>query len=179
MFPLNVEETYLGSALVCASIGGVTDYRSRRIPNWLTGPSLLLGLILHLVLGGWRDMASAALAGALAGGLFLIFFLAGGMGGGDVKLMAAVCCLAGLSQTVSILVATSLLGGVFAIALALASRQMLQTISNVGYLMAHHGRAGLHPHPDLNVRNAARLRLPYGMVIAAGTAFSLCRMMKG
>ena len=177
MFPLDREVTYLIAALACASIGGVTDFRSRRIPNWLTGPSMLLGLALHLVLGGWRDAATAGLAGLLAGGLFFLFFLAGGMGGGDVKLIAAVCCFAGLSQTLTILIATALLGGVFAIVLALASRQMRQTISNVGFLVAHHGREGLNPHPDLNVTNAARLRLPYGIVIAAGTAFSLYRMM--
>lgn len=176
MFPLHQEAVYLGTALVCASIGGLTDYRSRRIPNWLTCPSLILGLFLHLALGGWREMATAALAGLIAGGIFLVFFLAGGMGGGDVKLIAAVCCLSGLSQTASILIATSLLGGVFAIALALVSRQMLQTISNVGSLAAHHGREGLNPHPDLNVKNSARLRLPYGIVIAAGTAFTMCRM---
>ncbi len=177
MFPLDRELTYVSAALVCASIGGVTDFRSRRIPNWLTGPSLLLGLTLHLVLGGWRDAAAAGLAGLLAGGIFLLFFLAGGMGAGDVKLITAVCCLAGLSQTLTILIATALLGGVFAIVLALASRQMWQTVSNVGSLIEHHGREGLSPHPALNVKNAARLRLPYGIVIAAGTAFSLYRMM--
>src|SRR5664279_2022109 len=120
MFSLDREVTYLVAALVCASIGGVTDFRSRRIPNWLTGSSLLLGLTLHLVLGGWRDAATAGLAGFLAGGFFFLFFLAGGMGGGDVKLIAAVCCLAGLSQTSTILIATALVGGVFAITLALA-----------------------------------------------------------
>ena len=113
MFTLDRETTYLGAALVCASIGGLTDGRCRRIPNWLTAPSILLGLMLHLVLGGWRDMAASAVAGLLAGGIFLLFFLAGGMGGGDVKLITAVCCLAGISQTVCILIATSLLGGVF------------------------------------------------------------------
>lgn len=179
MFPWDRETTYLGAALVCASIGAVTDYRSRRIPNWLTVPSILLGLVLHRTLNGWFDMATAALAGLIAGGIFLIFLLAGGMGGGDVKLIAAVCCLAGISHTMSILIATSLLGGVFAIALALSSRQMLQTISNVGSLVAYHRREGLRPHPDLNVRNTARLRLPYGIVIAAGTAFSLCKTMTG
>ena len=179
MFPLDRELTYLSAALVCASIGGVTDFRSRRIPNWLTGPSALVGLTLHLVLGGWRDAAAAGLAGLLAGGLFLLFFLAGGMGGGDVKLIAAVCCLAGLSQTSTILIATALVGGVFAIVMALASRQMRQTISNVRSLITHHRHEGLNPHPALNVKNAARLRLPYGIVIAAGTAFSLCRMMTG
>ncbi len=179
MPPIDLQVTYLGASLACATIGGVTDYRSRRIPNWLTGPAFALGLVLHLVLGGWRDMATAGLAGLLAGGIFMVFFLAGGMGGGDVKLIAAVCCLAGFSHTVGILIATSLLGGVFAIVLALASHRLLETISNLRALFAHHGREGLQPHPDLNVKNTARLRLPYGIAIAAGTAFSLCRTIAG
>jgi prepilin peptidase CpaA len=179
MASLNPDLIYLGAALAIAVIGAVTDYRSRRIPNWLTGPSILLGIILHLVVGGWRDMASAALAGLLCGGLFLIFFLAGGMGGGDVKLIAAVGCLAGLSQIAVILIATSLIGGLFAIILAVGSGQLWAMIANVGDLIAHHSQHGIHPHPDLNVKNEAGLRLPYGIAIAAGTAFSLSRLMTG
>ncbi len=119
------------------------------------------------------------MAGLIAGGFFWLFFLAGGMGGGDVKLITAVCCLAGLSQTLPILIATALLGGVFAIVLAVGSRQMWQTLRNVSSLVAHHSEEGLSPHPSLNVKNAARLRLPYGIVIAAGTAFSLLRAVTG
>jgi prepilin peptidase CpaA len=98
-------------SLVCAGGGAFLDVRTRRIPNWLTGPSLLAGLILHLVLGGWRSMATAALAGVLAGGAFLVFYLAGGMGAGDVKLMTAVGCVAGLTYVAEILIATALMGG--------------------------------------------------------------------
>ena len=87
--------------------------------------------------------------------------------------------LAGISHTLGILIATSILGGVFAVVLALSSRQLLHTISNVGSLFAHHAQRGLQPHPDVNLKNPATLRLPYGMVIAAGTALSLCRVIAG
>jgi len=179
MSSLNLDVIYLGAALAVALVGAVTDYRSRRIPNWLTGPSILMGVVLHLAVGGWRDMASAALAGLLCGGLFLIFFLAGGMGGGDVKLIAAVGCLAGMSHIAVILIATSLIGGVFAVILAVGSGQLWSMIANVGDLVAHHSQHGIQPHPDLNIKNEAGLRLPYGIAIAAGTAFSLSRLMTG
>jgi prepilin peptidase CpaA len=164
-------------SLVCASIGAFRDIRTRRIPNWLTGPSILAGLGLHLVLGGWHSMATAALAGLLAGGAFLLFHLAGGMGAGDVKLMTAVSCFAGLSYVPEILIATALMGGIFAIILALSRHRLKETLTNIGVLVIHHGSSGLKPHADLNVTNSERLRLPYGVAIAAGSAISFCSVL--
>lgn len=46
---------YLQCACFCALIAAITDLRSRRIPNWLTGPAFLLGLAMHLLTGGLRD----------------------------------------------------------------------------------------------------------------------------
>lgn len=173
MANITTETVYLGVAVVCGFSGALCDFRSHRIPNWLTGPSILLGLMLHLVLGGWRSIATAMLAGLIAGGAFLVFFLAGGMGGGDVKLITAVGCCAGLSHIAVILIATALAGGIFALALALVAGQLKQTLSNVAQLLFHHGSVGLQPHPDLNVRNSRTLRLPYGIAIGAGTAMTL------
>ena len=93
---IDLDTTFVGMSFVSAGIGAWSDVRTRRIPNWLTGSSILVGLVLHLVLGGWRSLGSAALAGLLAGAVFLVFHLAGGMGAGDVKLMTAVSVLAGL-----------------------------------------------------------------------------------
>ncbi len=168
---------FSGLSVACASIGAVTDVRTRRIPNRLTGPSILVALILHLILGGWHSTATAALACLIGGAIFLIFFLAGGMGAGDVKLMAAVCCLAGITHVAEILVATALMGGVFAIILALSRHRLKETLANIGVLAIHHGTSGLQPHSDINVNNAERLRLPYGIAIAAGTGICFCSVL--
>ncbi len=159
---------YLTAALLCALIASLHDLRSRRIPNLLTGPAILIGLALHLVLGGPAQLGLSALAGLIAGGIFLVFFLAGGMGAGDVKLMAAVGCLAGTDYLMQVLIATVLIGAVMGIALALYRGKLRQTIANVVALVRHHGAEGLSAHPDLNVKNAATLRLPYALPIAAG-----------
>ena len=58
-------------------------------------PQLLFGLLLHLTLGGWRQLGTAAAAGLVCGLIFLLFHLAGGMGGGDVKLITAAGCMRG------------------------------------------------------------------------------------
>ena len=134
---------------------------------------MLAGLLLHFAFGGWRGLGLAALAGLIAFGVFLIFFLAGGMGAGDVKLMTAVACLAGTQYVVELLVTTAIAGGIIAIALAIARGRLKETLSNVAMLAAHHRHEGLQPHPELNVTNRRTLRLPYGLAIAAGCLFTL------
>ena len=109
---MNQEFVYPIAASVCALIGAAFDVKSRRIPNKLTGPSLLFGMVLHLSLGGWHGLLNCIAAGLICGGVFLVFYLAGGMGAGDVKLITAVGCLAGLANTSYLLVLTALAGGV-------------------------------------------------------------------
>ena len=138
---------------------------------------MVFGLWLHFAFGGWRQLALAAAGGLLCGVIFLLFHLAGGMGGGDVKLITAVGCNAGLSSVGPLLVLTSLAGGVMAIGLAVYHRRLQQTILNIYALVVHHGRAGLAPHADVNLDNAHTLRLPYALAIAAGSGLSLCRLM--
>jgi prepilin peptidase CpaA len=164
---------YATAALLCAGVAAVFDLRTRRVPNLLTGPSILLGLLLHLVLGGWSQLGLAAAAAAIAGGIFLVFYLAGGMGAGDVKLMTAVACIAGYQSVFELLVATVLMGGVFAIALALVHGKLKETFRNISALFVHHSVAGLTPHPDLNLKNTRTLRLPYAIAIAAGCVITL------
>jgi prepilin peptidase CpaA len=174
---LNSELFFIGLAVLCACIGAFRDVRTRRIPNWLTGSSILIGLLLHSVIQGWRGLGSAALAGLIAFVVFLIFHVAGGMGAGDVKLMTAVCTLAGPAYVAEILIATALIGGVFAIIVAVSQHRMKETLVNIGVLVVHHGTSGLQPHSDINVTNAEKLRLPYGVAIAAGTGVSLCTVL--
>lgn len=169
----HTEWLYPAIALALALAGAVFDVRSRRIPNFLTLPGILFGLLLHLALGGWKQMAFAALAGLICGGLFLIFWLAGGMGAGDVKLMTAVAAIAGMPFVTYLLILTALAGGVMAIGLALWRGRLRETVRNVGALALHHRFEGLSPHPELNLANAGTLRLPYALAVVAGTATTL------
>lgn len=166
----DLDRIFLLTALACAVLGAAWDVHSRRIPNWLTGSSVLLGLALHLSLQGWLALATAALAGAIGGGVFLLFYLGGGMGAGDVKLMAAVSVLAGLGHVGEALLATTLLGGVLAVGWALFHGELKTVLLNVVKLIIHHSKSGLTAHSDLNLANPLTLRLPYGVAIAAGAA---------
>lgn len=171
--------TYPATATACALVASVFDVKSRRIPNFLTFPALALGVIMHFVLGGWRQSLSALAAGLICGIIFLIFYIAGGMGAGDVKLIAAVGCIAGMLHIAYILVLTGISGGVMAICLALYKGKLQETFMNVGELASHHRHEGLQPHPDLNLENSQTLRLPYALAIAAGSLLTLYLRMQG
>ena len=165
---IHYQTSYLVAALACASIGSLCDLRSRRIPNLLTGPAILFGLLFHLVQGGPMQLGLSVLGGLIAGGAFFLFFVAGGMGAGDVKLMAAVGCLAGTAYVKELLIATVLAGAGMGIVLALYRGRLRSTIANVTTLVKHHRAEGLTSHPELNVKNPSTLRLPYALPIAAG-----------
>ena len=170
---IETEFVYPAAASLCAILGSVFDVKSRRVPNFITGPALLLGLLLHLVWGGWPALLTSALAGLICGVVFLVFYLAGGMGAGDVKLIAAVGSIAGLSNIGYVLVLTALSGGVMAVGLAAVRGRLKETLFNVGALATHHSQSGLTPHPELNVLNTNTLRLPYALAIAAGCTLTL------
>jgi len=173
MDALTLQLVSTGAASVCAGIGSVHDLRERRIPNALTGPAIVAGLALHTATGGFPGMGDAAAAGAIAGAAALLFRLAGGMGAGDVKLMAAVGCIAGFAPLRLVLVATAFAGAIFAIAVSLRHRRLRSTLANAGALLEYHSRHGLRPHPDFNLDNPAMLRLPFALPIAAGCLFAL------
>jgi len=167
------ELAYPAVACVCAMIGAATDVKNRKIPNLLTGPAFLLGLVFHLSLDGWHGLWTSFAAGLICGTIFLVFYLAGGMGAGDVKLITAVGCIAGLPNISYLMVMTALTGGVMAVGLALVRGRLKETLSNVGTLASHHAQQGLTPHPEHNVLNTSTLRLPYGLAIAAGCTIML------
>ncbi len=174
MTPPATDLVYPAAAMLCAFIGAGFDLKSRRIPNFVTGPAILLGLLLHTSIDGWQGFLTSLASGLLCGVVFLIFYLAGGMGAGDVKLITAAGCLAGLSHAAYLLVLTSLAGGVMALAFALVRGRLKETLCNVLALTSHHSQAGLVPHPEINVLNTNTLRLPYGVAIAAGSSLTFC-----
>jgi prepilin peptidase CpaA len=85
-------------AWAAAALGGAAtfdDLRRREVANWINLAGVAAGLALHARAGGMAGLAQAA-GGVVAGFLvFLIFYLTGALGGGDVKLMAAFGALLG------------------------------------------------------------------------------------
>jgi prepilin peptidase CpaA len=170
------ELTFTACALLCASVASIHDIRERRIPNVLSGPAIVAGLTIHAALGGWSGLGDSALAGLVAGAVSLVFWIVGGMGAGDVKLMAAVGCLTGFFPLSMILISTAVTGGLFAVALSLYHGRLRETLGNVAVLMEHHRRRGLEQHPDLNIKGPRTISMPFALPIAAGCLVTFCTL---
>jgi len=93
----------------------IEDLGWRRISNWTSGGALAAGLIVHYLQKGWSG-AWHSLLGALIGfGVFLVFYLLGGMGGGDVKLMSGFGALLGDGRIVAAALLAAASGGLIAL----------------------------------------------------------------
>lgn len=174
-----MDKYLLTGALCIATVGAVKDVRGGRIPNWLTYGGLLAALVVRSLLSGWPGLKFGFFGMLAGGGIFYLPFLLGGMGGGDVKLMAAVGAWAGSTQTVNVLIAAAIAGGILAVGYMVFRRQVLRTLLNSVELMRYHLTSGFRPHPALNIREPNSMRIPYGLAIAIGTLYCLGRTFSG
>jgi len=93
----------------------VDDLSRRQISNWISGSALAAGIILQTVESGWRGAGTALLGGLVGFAVFLVFYLLGGMGGGDVKLMAGFGAVLGVKTLLEAALWTAGCGGVMAL----------------------------------------------------------------
>ena len=144
----------------------VDDLSRRQIANWIPCSAFAAGLILQSVQGGWRGAGSALLGTVTGAAVFLIFYLLGGMGGGDVKLMAGFGAVLGARQLLEAALWTAGCGGLMAV-VVIAAHQLRQLWT---------GRTRL-PSTDSPVSGSSprtrRESIPYAPAIAAGVWLSL------
>lgn len=168
MTPFNV---FVGTLLILAC---VTDLRARRIPNVLTGTAAIGAVLFHLATGGWL-VAAWSIVGMVVGALlFLPMFALRGMGGGDVKLLAAVGAWLGPGHVVTAALATSIAGGVLALLVALGYGYLREALANIYLLLAHWRVVGVEPLSEVTLEQSRGPRLAYAIPIAIGTVVTLC-----
>jgi len=171
--------TNLTGVALCAMAFGAMwfDVRERRLPNALTVGAFAVALLLRAPQG--LDALVAGLLGAvLAFGLALPFFLVGGLGGGDVKLLAAVGAFLGPRSLWFALLVMALVGGVMAVAVITRHRAFTQTAVNLKAIFSTMGRqmfSGWKGDPStsaVTLDTPGVLTVPYGVAIAAGAITS-------
>lgn len=161
------------AAILVAVAGCVTDLRSRRIPNLLTFGAAAGAAGYHFGGAGLAGLGLAA-GGWLVGGLmFLPLFALRGLGGGDVKLMAALGAWLGPGAAVWLALYTALAGGVFALVVALGRGYTRQAFRNVWSILSYWRIVGIRTHPVLTIDSAGAVRLPYALPIAVGVVVTL------
>ena len=146
----------------------VDDLSRRQISNWISGSAFAAGLILQTIESGWRGAGSALLGTLTGAAVFLIFYLLGGMGGGDIKLMAGFGAVLGVKRLLEAALWTAGCGGLLAFAVI-----AVRTVRDISRKKSTVGAA---PAQDANAASEASRRadsIPYAPAIAAGVWLTL------
>ena len=157
-----------------AAVAGWTDWRTRRIPNWLTVPALILGIGVNSLAFGWAGAKEALLGAGLGLGLLLPFVLLRSLGGGDWKLVGALGAFLGPPRLIAVLVIAILTAALMAIVVIVWKRRIGQTFRNLGHMLV--SLLTLHlPGPEVSLDNPDSLRIPFGVAVAVAVVLYTAR----
>jgi prepilin peptidase CpaA len=164
-----IQVALAGTVLIAA----ITDLYDQRVPNWLTMPATVLALCLQSAIGGMVGVLSG-LAGCLVGfSLLILFYIKGGMGAGDVKLMAAIGAFVGPYRVVWIFLYTALFGGIYALGIVVYSMWTRGGWSDTGRRLRLEGTSLILSGGDVQPLVASLgsyPRLRYAIAMALGVA---------
>jgi prepilin peptidase CpaA len=155
----------LAGAVLLSLVAAATDLRSRRIPNWLTVPGLLIGVAANTALGGWSGLKASVLGATVGLALLLPFVLLRSLGAGDWKLAGTLGAFAGPGVLVNLLLGSVLVAGVMAVALVIYKRRTRETIRNIGHILVSLVTFRL-PGERVSLDNPESLKVPYGVALA-------------
>jgi prepilin peptidase CpaA len=146
-------------AVIAAVIAVATDLRFRRIPNWLTGSTLLMGLAINTYLGGVDGALSSVQGAALGLALLLPFYMFRTMGAGDVKLLAAFGAVLGPHMLISVAVYASIVGGIQALIILRRLGRVSVTLYQLFFMHVLPAESGA--------------KAPYAVALASGLCIAL------
>ena len=167
-------EVPAAAVLLVGAIACVFDVRTRRIPNQLTFGGAVIALAFHFWAGGFPALGLSL--GGLAVGLAIFFpiFALGGLGAGDVKLLACMGAWLGPMAALWTAMYAAMAGGVMALIVVLVRGYGRQAFTNVWLLLVHWRVAGVRPLPELTLEHGKGPRLAYALPITAGVVVTLC-----
>ncbi len=157
--------------LITATTAAVTDLRWGKVPNWLTIPALVGGVLIGTLATGTVGLLMSLAGVGLAMVLWIVTLALGGLlGGGDIKLLAALGALKGPRFLICVLVISIGIGGLMAVITALRHRVLGTSLQRLFRGLAS---AFVRQIPTQIGNESGALRLPYAAAIAAGTVVGL------
>jgi prepilin peptidase CpaA len=161
------------AALALTAVAMVCDIRTRRIPNILTAGAIIVAIPFLTLNGGPAGLSRGLLGAGIGLLLFFPYFALGGLGAGDVKLLAAIGMWLGPVPTLWVALFASMAGGVIAFGVALFHGYLRQAFSNLWLLITHWRVSGPRPLDSVSLHGGRSPRFPYSVPIAAGLVLTL------
>lgn len=168
---LKVPEAVWLFTVALVGLAGVWDWRSRRIPNWLTVPGLFSGIIVNVVMTGWHGLTASLEGAGLALTLLLPLVLMRALGAGDWKLMGAVGAFLGPWPFLVILLVSTAISALMGMVKVVQAKRVKATLFNLIVLFQGFLAFGFRAHPEISLDNPGLIKLPFGVAVAAATIF--------
>jgi prepilin peptidase CpaA len=155
-------------------VAAVIDGLKLKVPNWITFPMIISGWVYSVALSpyaGWEGLMYSMLGTIVGLALLLPAYAIGGMGAGDVKLLAGVGAWVWSTTTLNAFAVSTIVGAIIAILMVLFQRKWTK----------HHAQFWMICTEILTVKDPEQLAtiaaerkpsmmlLPYGIPIAIGT----------
>jgi prepilin peptidase CpaA len=173
-FSMRLQQAIWMVAIGVTVVAALVDFRTHRIPNWLTVPAFFAGIALRTFTGGWPGAKASLEGAALALILLLPLVLMRALGAGDWKLMGAVGAFLGPAMFLFVLLGSFLVSGLMAIVEMMRTQRVKETFHNLVVLVQGFFSFGLRAHPEISLDNPALLKLPFGVAAAISTLACFC-----
>jgi len=154
--------------MALAVTAGLTDWRWRRIPNWLTVPGLLAGVAANAAVSGLNGVKTSLLGAGLGLLLLLPFVLLRSLGAGDWKLAGALGAIVGPGALLDLLMGSIFVAGIMALVLIIYKRRLSETLRNIGRMLKSMAMFRM-PGAEVSLDNPQSLKIPYGVALALTT----------
>lgn len=159
--------------LVCAVliVAAVIDGWKLRVPNWITYPLVLAGWGYWAFASGWSGVGFSLMGTAVGLALLLPAYAVGGMGAGDVKLLAGVGAWTGTHVVFWSFCLSAIVGAVLALAMVLYRRTLQKHYQQFKMLLLEFWivRSPSALAAVAGQRKSNMLLLPYGIPLAIGS----------
>lgn len=162
--PVSLLAVTVGFVVACWAV----DVRTRHIPNPLTAAAFFAGILLNTLHFGTAGLTHAILGALAGGGLLVAPFALGGIGGGDVKMMAAAGALTGIKIVLVGLAAGLVLGGVIMAIHLVRMGRLREKLAATGRMVSSAASAGSTAPLRLSDEAPDAVTLPYSVPLGIG-----------
>lgn len=160
----------LGPSAAILLVAAISDALEQTIPNWLTYPSIGVGLAAQTAALGWHGLGWGLAAAVVTFLVGLVLFLPGWLGGGDVKLLTGVAAFLGFGALGEVLFYAIWTGFILGIALSIINGYFIEMWQQIGRFFRGIFRAIWYRtgEPDEEMEPDERAAVPFGVAVFIG-----------